>query len=102
MRGAARWPNAIAGWSRRCWSVRRAMPRKSFSFGPPARERALSGEAAISEVDREILKKTVDDGVRVLENARVVPIGRVHPDPEQPRRSMDDTALAELAASVRA
>ncbi|GAC1436682.1 MAG: hypothetical protein NVSMB65_10740 [Chloroflexota bacterium] len=76
------------------------MPKKSFSFGPSARQRG-AGEPA-PDIDREILRKTVDDGVRALENARIVPIGRVQPDPEQPRRSFDDASLNELATSIRA
>ncbi len=30
-----------------------------------------------------------------------IPVEQVHPNPDQPRRSFDDTALAELAASIR-
>jgi len=73
------------------------MPKKSFTFSPPARHR---DGAAPPDVDREILKKTVDDGVRPLENARMVLLDRIRPDPEQPRRTFDDASLAELAASI--
>jgi len=30
-----------------------------------------------------------------------IPVERIHPNPDQPRRSFDDTALEELAASIR-
>jgi ParB family transcriptional regulator, chromosome partitioning protein len=34
--------------------------------------------------------------------ARTVPIDRIHPNPNQPRQSFDETSLAELAQSIRA
>jgi ParB family chromosome partitioning protein len=41
-------------------------------------------------------------GVNDLVEAKSIQIGRIEPDPTQPRRAFDDEALAELAASIRA
>lgn len=35
------------------------------------------------------------------EAALLVPIGRIQPDPDQPRRHIDETGIQELAASIR-
>ncbi len=74
------------------------MPKKTFTFTTP-RESAADREP--SAVDLQILRKTVDDGVRQLEGARVIAIDRLRPDPTQPRRDMDGQALEQLAESIR-
>jgi len=74
------------------------MPKKTFTFTTP-RESAADLEP--SAVDLQILRKTVDDGVRQLEGARVIAIDRLRPDPTQPRRDMDGQALEQLAESIR-
>ena len=59
---------------------------------------ALLGEDVVTEQARPA-------GVEALENADVVqmlPIGRIDPNREQPRRSFDEAALNDLAASIRA
>src|SRR5579875_729090 len=73
------------------------MPKKTFTFAPPRDDDALEPPA----VDLQILEKTVDDGVRQLEGARMIAIDRLRPDPAQPRRDMDGQALEELAQSIR-
>lgn len=40
-------------------------------------------------------------GTTRLQNAREIPIGRIKPDPKQPRKTRDDAALAELATSIK-
>jgi ParB family chromosome partitioning protein len=76
------------------------MPKKTFSIAPPRDDEAEAAETAA--VDLQILEKTVDDGVRGLEGARMIALDRLRPDPAQPRRDFDPRALDELAASIRA
>jgi len=73
------------------------MPKKTFTFATPRDDEA----AGPPTVDLQILEKTVDDGVRRLEGARMIALDRLRPDPAQPRRDMDGQALEELAASIR-
>jgi ParB family transcriptional regulator, chromosome partitioning protein len=40
-------------------------------------------------------------GVRDLIDAKEIEIGRIEPDPDQPRQTFDEDALEELAASIR-
>lgn len=73
------------------------MPKKTFTFATPPAEDV----GAPAAVDLQILQKTVDDGVRALEGARLIAIDRLRPDPTQPRRDMAGEALEELAESIR-
>src|SRR5699024_1896997 len=41
-------------------------------------------------------------GVTDLTNAKEIELGRIQPDPEQPRRTFDDERLEELRDSIRA
>ena len=41
-------------------------------------------------------------GVTDLQDAKLIALDRIDPDPDQPRRTFDDDRLAELAASIRA
>jgi ParB family chromosome partitioning protein len=41
-------------------------------------------------------------GVSDLFDAKLIQLGRIQPDPDQPRREFDEEALAELAASIQA
>lgn len=43
-----------------------------------------------------------EDGVGQLAEAKVIAIGRIEPNPEQPRRAFDDATLRELADSIEA
>ncbi|HVA92757.1 MAG TPA: ParB/RepB/Spo0J family partition protein [Chloroflexota bacterium] len=69
------------------------MPAKLFDFTPipqpaaPARDRALTASS---------------DGSSPLATARLVPLERLIPDPEQPRTVFEEEALGELADSLRA
>lgn len=58
------------------------------------------GEAELGQVDREILGKTVDDGVHPLSMAKEIRLDRIKPDPTQPRTDFDPERLEELAASI--
>lgn len=73
------------------------MAKKTFQFTPPT----AAPQKATPAVDRQILQKTVDDGIRQLEGARVIAIDRLRPDPAQPRRDFDGQALEQLAESIR-
>jgi ParB family chromosome partitioning protein len=59
-------------------------------------ERLLGGRL---EADAASASQTV--GVRQLHSARVIDTGRIVADPAQPRRMFDETAMAELCASMR-
>lgn len=69
-------------------------PKAKFTIQPIAK-----GE--VRGADREILAKTQDDGVYPLSMAKEIRLDRIRPDPNQPRRTMDEEALRELAASIR-
>lgn len=70
--------------------------RKQFSFDH-------DGPAVIaSSVRDEILRKTQDDGVTTLVNAKLIARERLRPDPDQPRRHFDRAGLLALAASLLA
>lgn len=58
-------------------------------------------KAELGQVDREILSKTVDDGVSSLSMAKEIQLDRIKPDPTQPRTDFDPERLEELAASIR-
>src|SRR6185312_3485111 len=69
------------------------MPGKRFDFTPipqpaaPARDRALTASS---------------DGSAPLAAARLVPLERLIPDPDQPRKVFAEEGLGELADSLRA
>jgi len=75
------------------------MAKKTFTFKTPASEDQR--DAAPAAVDLQILRKTVDDGVRELEGARTIALDRLRPDPTQPRREFERQGLEELAESIR-
>ncbi|HVA89030.1 MAG TPA: ParB/RepB/Spo0J family partition protein [Chloroflexota bacterium] len=70
--------------------------RKSFDF-------AMESAGVLPSLVRdEILRKTQDDGVAVLEGAKLIARERLRPDPEQPRRFFDPVELQALASSLLA
>lgn len=71
------------------------MAKPKFTIPP------VKASAAVAGVDKEILTKTVDDGVYPLAMAKEIRLDRIQPDAEQPRRSWDEERLQELAASIR-
>ncbi len=71
--------------------------KKTFSFTPAqARE-----PGQVSQTGREVLRKTQDDGVMAMDNAKLVRVERLAPDPSQPRKSIDQQYLERLAESIR-
>ncbi len=64
-------------------------PPPSVSFRKPQAGRPFS-EAASTQAQ----------GPRALQGAMSIPIEQIAPDPDQPRRAMDDEGLRELAASL--
>lgn len=71
------------------------MAKPKFTIQPVQTAKPVDG------VDRELLSKTVDDGVYPLAMAKEIRLDRLRPDPNQPRRSFDPQRLEELAASIR-
>lgn len=71
------------------------MARVKFTIPPVKTSQPIPG------VDKEILAKTVDDGVYPLAMAKEIRHDRIQPDPNQPRTTWDEEKLAELAASIR-
>jgi len=49
-----------------------------------------------------VIRSQLPPGVEALANARAIDVARLSPNPFQPRRTFDQQALAELAASIRA
>jgi ParB family chromosome partitioning protein len=71
------------------------LPRPDFRA---AAARRLSEERELSPAIVSLLSN--DEGRR-SHGVRVVPVERIEPNPEQPRLEFDESALAELAASIR-
>ena len=55
----------------------------------------------LSSVDRDILTKTIDDGVYPLSMAKEIRLDRIRPDPNQPRTDTDSENLKRLATSIK-
>ncbi len=66
-----------------------------------AQERIFSRPRPESRSDREVLRKTEDDGVYPSPlNVKALRLDRVVPDPDQPARTFDQQSLAELGQSL--
>ena len=69
---------------------------------------ALLGEDVVAEAAQETLeaqqarKKAEQKAAKPVDEVRMLPIGQIDPNREQPRRSFDEAALNELAASIKA
>ncbi len=61
----------------------------------------INKKTQFGETDKELMSKTVDDGVYPLAMAKEIRIDRIKPDPNQPRKSMDQEKLEELISSVK-
>jgi ParB family chromosome partitioning protein len=72
--------------------------RKTFNFTPQA---SAQETARVSRTGREVLRKTHDDGVAAMDNAKLVRVDRLVPNPDQPRKTIDPAYLARLADSIR-
>lgn len=82
-------------------SARREQTRKGLSMllgtpaPPPARTREEAPRPPLREAARVKVAPSATNGSPEL------PISVIDPDPEQPRKTFDETALAELAESIR-
>ena len=61
---------------------------------------ALLGEDVVAEAQQE--EAQAAQPAEPVDAVRLLPIGQIDPNREQPRRSFDEAALNELAASIRA
>jgi ParB family transcriptional regulator, chromosome partitioning protein len=68
------------------------VPAKRFDFTPIAHPAAPA---------RDLMLAASPDGSRPLTSARLVPVDRLVADPDQPRKTFDQDALDDLAASLR-
>ena len=62
---------------------------------------ALLGEDVVSEAQEEAQVQAAQP-TEPVDAVRMLPIGQIDPNREQPRRSFDEDALKELAASIEA
>ena len=62
---------------------------------------ALLGEDVVAEAQEEAQVQAAQP-TEPVDAVRMLPIGQIDPNREQPRRSFDEDALKELAASIRA
>ena len=69
----------------------------------PRRRSTATGGGPAGRPDRYGDDRYGDDGPGIVEGAeyREVPVGAIHPNPQQPRTSFDEEALAELEHSIR-
>jgi len=64
---------------------------------------ALLGEDVVAEAAQEAQQpEAVSQPAEPVDAVRMLPIGQIDPNREQPRRSFDEAALKELAASIEA
>ena len=64
---------------------------------------ALLGEDVVAEAAQEAQQpEAVSQPAEPVDAVRMLPIGQIDPNREQPRRSFDEDALKELAASIEA
>lgn len=63
---------------------------------------ALLGEDVVAEAAAPVKAAEVPATREDVDAVRLLPIGQIDPNREQPRRSFDEAALNELAASIRA
>jgi ParB family chromosome partitioning protein len=61
------------------------------------RKRVINDDSPL----RRALATTEPGQVRAYADAVLVPLARLHPDPDQPRRNMDEAKLQELAESIK-
>ena len=54
-----------------------------------------------STIHESIGVRPRDVGTRALVNVKSIDLGRIEPDPDQPRKTFDEAELLELAASLR-
>ncbi|MBI4317270.1 MAG: ParB/RepB/Spo0J family partition protein [Chloroflexi bacterium] len=71
------------------------MSRPKFIIPPVKTPSQMAG------IDKQILTKSIDDGVYPLAMAKEIRLDRIQPDPNQPRRTWDQGKMEELAASIR-
>ena len=50
---------------------------------------------------KEALERKIIEGTKRIKNARYIPIEKIRPDPDQPRRTISEERLQELAQSIK-
>lgn len=60
----------------------------------------LQGRDVVDEQSVQELEREIREGDEAAEGIVAVPIEQLHPNPDQPRKRFDESALAELAASI--
>jgi ParB/RepB/Spo0J family partition protein len=77
---------------------------------PVAKEKAMSKEAFLEKIKEDVgtvILPTEQSGIsnltktKSINNARLIPIGDIIPDPNQPRTTFDQAKLEELAESIK-
>ena len=63
---------------------------------------ALLGDDVVAEAAQEAQAEPAKQPAEPVDAVRMLPIGQIDPNLDQPRRSFDEEALKELAASIRA
>ena len=63
---------------------------------------ALLGDDVVAEAAQQAQAEPAKQSAEPVDAVRMLPIGQIDPNLDQPRRSFDEEALKELAASIRA
>ena len=63
---------------------------------------ALLGDDVVAEAAQQAQAEPAKQPAEPVDAVRMLPIGQIDPNLDQPRRSFDEEALKELAASIRA
>jgi ParB family chromosome partitioning protein len=104
VRAAAAAPAAKPSSPKKQTSAKKAVKkpaRKTPSSKPVTAKKAVSGGSeAPSSPPPAVPEQSNERGASVL-GLKEIPIQRIKPNPHQPRRNFDETALRELAESIR-
>jgi len=77
------------------------MPNKKTKLLDQVKESVESNKLAFEATKDQEASRLEVEGTKRLRNAKIIPIERIKPDPDQPRKSIDQVRLQELASSIK-
>ena len=77
------------------------MSNKKSKLFDRVKESVESNNVAFEASKEQDASRAEVEGTKRLRNAKIIPIERIKPDPEQPRKTIDQVRLQELASSIK-
>ena len=77
------------------------MSNKKSKLFDRVKESVESNKVAFEASKEQDASRAEVEGTKRLRNAKIIPIERIKPDPEQPRKTIDQVRLQELASSIK-